>query len=107
MPPALFAIVILKITSHFLATILLFYGSCQSWYDRCGAPCPACFPLKWGLMNFFPTGRSGPWFSQWFSHITGMTGTHHFTQLLVKMEFHWLFAWAGLKLWSCQSQFPK
>jgi hypothetical protein len=42
------------------------------------------------------------------SHIAGMTGACHHTQLLlVVMWSHKLFAWAGLRVWSFQSLPPE
>jgi hypothetical protein len=60
MPPALFALVILEIGSHYLHphriawTIILFYASYHSWWQA-HATAPSFFVLTRDLMNFLPS----------------------------------------------------
>jgi hypothetical protein len=63
-PPALSALVILEIGSHFLTrtswtSILLFYTFHSSWDDRCTPICPAFFPRYGVLQTFFCLGWLG------------------------------------------------
>jgi hypothetical protein len=63
------------------------YVSCHRWEDRSTTLHPAFFPLRWGLPSFFCLD----WLQSMIcpisaSHIAGMIGMHHCTQLSVEME---------------------
>jgi hypothetical protein len=79
--PALLALVILKIKSHFLpwltwTTILRVYTSCCSWDDRCMATIPS-YCLRWSLVNIWLERPGTMILLISASDITRMTGMRH------------------------------
>jgi hypothetical protein len=105
MPPVLFSSGYFGYWVSFFAQAGLDYGLPilpilpQLGWQVCGTT-PNFFPLKWGSLKLFCSCWSGPWPSYLCFCVAGMTGTHHFAQLLAEMGSRELFARAGLKSWS-------
>jgi hypothetical protein len=69
------------------------YTSCHNWDDKCLPPCPSFFYWDGVLATFCPgwPGTTSLMISA--SCIAGITSACCYTQLLVEMGYHELFAW--------------